>query len=229
VNLAAMRTLLGNPSTTDVADTELLDRLNEANKEITAKYKLHKGRKLVTFPTVISQESYSLPDDCFAVLRLRDNTNNVRIRPYRSDDEWARRDTTTPIGMPTKYIRHRAYVSFFPVPDGVYTIELFYSVTAPDLADDSDSPVIAEPWHIGIVRLARSFYFDMIGDYPKWTAALASYNRWLESMPTEMDEEMEFKDVGVELPSLSQDGTGPQLPVDWDHSDDDYGSIGGYG
>jgi hypothetical protein len=226
VNLADMRTTLrarlGNPSLTDVPDATLNEELNEAYKEVTAKYKHYKGRKLVTWPTVVGQESYSLPDDCFAVLRVRDNTNNLRILPFRSDDAWARRDTTTPNGKPVKYRRQRGFLSFFPVPDGVYTVELFYSSVPADLAGDDNSPVIAESWHIGIVRLARAMHWDNIGDFPKWTAALASYNRWLESMPTEIDEEMEFRDVGVEIPTLS--GDMPHHPIDWDHSDDDFGA-----
>src|SRR4030065_415393 len=79
MTLLQMRTLLrkmiGNPVTADVADSELTDRLNEAVQELLTKYKFHKGRKLCTFSTIAGTAKYALPTDCYAVKRVRDNTN----------------------------------------------------------------------------------------------------------------------------------------------------------
>jgi hypothetical protein len=208
-----LRKIIGNPSTTDVPEADLTERLNEAYKEIAMRYKLYNARKLCTFVTTIDEPRYAIPADAYAVLRLRDNTNKTRLSKV-GDNAYSRRTSDTS-GYPIQYTRHRTWVTLMPPPAGEYTMEMYYTALPADLSGDGDIPVIPVAWHKGLGRLARSLHFDDTGDFPKATAAMASYNRWLQTMPTEIEEEVEHMDGGVEIPSLGESASDA---VDWDYA-----------
>lgn len=200
-----LRRRVGNPSAGDVPDTILTNVLNRAYSDLTARFKFHRVRKICQFNTIVGQARYGIPSDCFAVLRVRDNTNGKRITKIGDTAYSDRSDTTaqTTNGRPTRYIRQRDWIALDPPPDGAYQIEMFYKAKMADLADDSDTPVIPEQWHEGIVRLGRFYYWDDIGDLPKSQSSLAIFDKWAQEMPTEFDDEAEAIDTGVEMPTLS--------------------------
>lgn len=208
-----LRKTIGNPSVGDVPDADLTERINEAHKEIAMRYKLYTARKLCTFSTTAAEPRYALPADCYAVLRLRDNTNKLRLKRV-GDNAYSRR-TSDIVGKPIEYTRHRGWVALMPPPDDVYVMEIYYTALPDDMSADGAVPVIPEAWHKGMARLARALHFDDVGDFPKAAAAMSSYNRWLETMPTEIEQELEHTDGGIEIPTLSE-SVDPGL--DWDYS-----------
>ena len=218
MDLLALRTWLrkaiGNPSVGDVPDADLTERLNDAHKQIAMEFKLYDSRKLCTFDTTVDVPRYALPNDCYAVLRLRDNTNKRRLDRV-GDNTYSRR-TSDISGKPTKYTRHRGWVTLMPPPDDEYEMEMYYAALPADMAADGSEPVIPEAWHKGMARLARSLHYDDTGDFPKAAAALALYTRWLQIMPTEIEQEIEHTDAGVEISSL---GDSVDSSLDWDHTD----------
>lgn len=218
MDLLTMRTRLrkrvGNPTTTDVPDVDLNEAINSAYSDVAVRYKFHKVRRLCTFNTVIGQAKYGLPVDCFAVLRVRDNTNKKNLTKA-GDREYASRTNTTN-GKPGKYIRYRDWITVEPPPDGVFEFELFYKSKPVDLVADADQPVLPTAWHEGIIRLARYYHFDTVGDLPKAAVALQVFNFWTETMPLEFDDEAEAIDSGVEIPTL-HNAEGARL--DFDHSE----------
>ncbi len=223
MNLSDMETLLrsmiGGPSTTDVPNTWLDARLNEAHKEIAIKFKFHNGRNLVTFSTVAAQAKYNNPGDCYAMFSIRDNTNGKPLTRI-GYSKYAHRDDSLvspqPNGKPEKWIRYRNFFIMIPTPDDIYVNEMFYATAPPDMVNPTDTPIVPEPWHIGICRLARVYHWDLKGDTGKYTSTLLSYTNWVGTMPSEIEEEAEFLDQGVEIPTLSH---GVDKRLDWDHRD----------
>lgn len=210
---AALRKRVGNPTATDVPDADLTAVLNSAYSDLSLRYKFHKVRKICTFDTVVDQARYGIPTDCFAVLRVRDNTNNRKLEKVGDRNYSERTDDTS--GKPLKYLRQRDWVTLMPPPDGVYQIELFYKAKPADLAADVDVPVLPDGWSEGLIRLARFYYFDSIGDLPKARLSQAMYDSWVAVTPLEFDDEAEVIDSGVELPTL---GTSQDPRLDFDHS-----------
>ena len=221
--LSALRTKLrrkiGNPSVADVADSLLTEHINTAIDRITSRYVFNNVRKICTFPTVANESQYFLPNDCFAVLRVRDNTNNKRLVKI-GDQQYADRLDDTP-GKPESYLRQKTWVTIVPVPDAVYTIELFYKAMPVDLVNDADLPVTPPAWDEGIVLMARHVYWDDIGDYVKAKYGLDTFNAWVQVMPTEVDDESATIDSGVQIPSLGgfADQQQQVKRLDFDHSD----------
>lgn len=208
MDLTTMRTRLrariGNPDTTDVPDADLTRILNSAYSDIADRFRFHKVRKLCTFPTVGSTTDYGLPTDLLEIIKLRDQTNGRQIRKADYTDEATdtlRLDDTFE-GQPTHYIRFRNFVRLKPTPDSAYTIEMFYKAGITSLAADADEPILPAPWHEGILKLARHYFYDERGDIPKAQYALAIYNSWLSTKPNEVDEEKKDLDKGVRIPSL---------------------------
>lgn len=218
MQLSDMRTKLrkriGNPSTTDVADTTLNEHLNTAYGEIANEFRFRKVRKLCTFDTVADQAEYGLPSDCLAVLRVRDTTNELRLEKL-DDRRFAELTDTDETGEPTGYVRFRDWITLVPTPDDAYTIQLHYKADVTDLSADADEPVLPSVWHRGIVMLAAFYYYDEEGDVPKAQSAYNVYELWASKKPVEVDEEKTDFDSGVTIPSL---GTTPKA-LDFNESD----------
>lgn len=210
-----LRRQIGNPTTTAVSDGQLVEHLNDAYREIANKYRFHRLRKLCTFDTEIGTSRYGLPTDCSVVLRVRDTTNEVKLEKF-GDRRMADRADATMQAKPKSYARYRDFVELDPIPDGVYTIELFYKSAITELVADGDVPVIPDSWHEGIVKLARFKYFEDQVDLPKAKAAYDLFGAWIQDQPVEVDEEKLDMDSGVSVPTLEQSLT---QRLDFNYSD----------
>jgi hypothetical protein len=199
-----LRARVGNPDTTDVPAADLTRIINSAYFDLADRYRFHMVRKLCTFPTVASTQDYGLPSDLLEIIKVRDVTNGRQIKKtdYREDaDKWIREDSTYE-SMPLHYLRYRNFIRLEPIPDDVYTIQLFYKAGVVALSDDTDEPVVPDTWHEGIIKLARHYFYDEKGDIPKSQYALSIYNSWLSTKPNEVDEEKKDLDKGVVIPTL---------------------------
>ena len=63
-----LRSAVGNPTTTEIADTDLTTLNNESIEHIQNRYTFLKARRVVTFPTVADESLYEIPSDCVPVL-----------------------------------------------------------------------------------------------------------------------------------------------------------------
>lgn len=209
MDLVTMRTRLrariGNPDTTDVPDVDLTRLLNSAYSDIADRFRFHSARKLCTFPTVSGTQDYGLPTDLLEIIKVRNQTEGWQIKKgdyIDSADKQERSDSVIE-SRPLHYIRYRNFIRLEPTPDGVYTIELFYRAGVIALSLDADEPILPVPWHEGILKLARHYFYDETGDIPKAQYALSIYNSWLSTKPNEVDEEKKDLDKGVRIPTLA--------------------------
>ena len=200
---STLRTKVGSPSTAEVDNTVLTRLNNEAYEEIFEKYIFHKGRKIVTFPTVADSALYDVPADCMAVFSLWNTTENYQRKILKKDENWLANQQTNTAGPPIGYVRQRGWIQLSPTPDQVYTIRLFYKASYTALSADADVPVIPASWHPGIWRLARYNYWDEKGDLAKAQWAQAAWVQWVSDKPDELQEEYQMDDTeGVVMPGL---------------------------
>lgn len=210
MNLSEMRVKLrrriGNPTVNAVTDVQLNDHINDAYTEIADRFRFHQVRKRCVFTTEDGRESYGIPTEATTILRVRDNTNGVKLEKF-DDRRMAERrvaDGELPTGFPIHYARYRDYLSLDPVPNGAYEIEVYYKRSMTNLLNDADVPVLPVVWHEGIVKLARFKYFEDVLDLPKARVAQDFWQNWLSDKPTELDEEKVDFDSGVSVPTLEQ-------------------------
>lgn len=209
-----LRALVGNPSIVDATDSALDEKINLAMHDISDRYRFHKARKRCTFLTVVGQSSYSLPSDLSAIYRLQDLTNFKKLE--KIGDRQFSSVTNDDLGKPLKYVRYRDFVELLPIPDGIYTIELFYKYFVQSLEQDGSVPGIPPAWHYGIVLLGKWYYYIGQSDTPKAASAYESFKLWASDKPTEIDEESVDIDSGVDILTLSQQLTPRQ---DFNHAD----------
>lgn len=212
-----LRKRLGNVTAGDASDTELDRLLNDAMREIMDKYPFHSSRSVTTFPTVIGSKRYTVPTDMASLLKVWNATSRMRVRKadMRFMSQTEDQDTTV-TGKPLKYTRELDWIQFYPIPDAVYTISLFYKNTIADLVGDGAIPLIPEAWHKGIILLARYTFYDERQDAGKAGYALNAYKIWLSDKPSEIAEESIDKDEAVEVPTLSRHH---RPCLDFDHRD----------
>lgn len=217
--LSSLRTLLrkriGNPSTTDVPDSDLTELINYAHREIVNKFPFKVNRGETSFNTVAGTQSYSMPTDVFVTRKLYDSTNKRRLvqKGERYFSEHAFDDN----GQPMYYVRIGSTLRLLPTPDDVYTIKHIYKAKITDLSADGDTVLTGQNWDEGLLKLARvKYYTDLKPDIPKATFFTNDYKLWLQDQPTEVAEESDDIDTGVELPTLA--GTSDSR-LDFDHED----------
>lgn len=208
-----LRRKIGNPTTGDVPNADLDEHINDAYRDVATKFKHHKARKLCMFDTVDGTASYGLPSVAGSVFKVWDTTTPGKLS--KKGPHWyASIATEHENGQPLYYVRFRQHIILVPTPDGVYTLEIFYTDTITDLTNDSDVPVLPETWTPAIWMLARWYYYDDQGDMPKADKAFDTYRIWLSDKPSEIEEESVDIDSGAELPTLTNQD--PRL--DFDHS-----------
>jgi hypothetical protein len=143
-----LRTRIGSPTTTDVANSVLDEHLNDAYKEICDRYRFRRTRKQCYFPTVAGTDKYTNPTDALSVISVRDRTTPGKLK--KRDITWADAQGTKGSGVPEYYVLYSNYIELWPNPDGVYNIQLTYKYAPDSLVSDSDTPVIPSAWHEGI-------------------------------------------------------------------------------
>ena len=208
MNLSEMRTKLrrkiGNPTTTDVPNSELNDFLNDAQEYISDRYNFHMGRTLYAFNTVAGTKRYALPADAVAVIKVGNRTDRKWIRKLDNRDQFRAENQDTDVtGPPERYSRMRDWIQFWPIPDAVYSIGLFYKNAMASLVNDNDESPLPVTWHNGIVLYARYLFYDERQDYAKAQYGYAAWSLWASSKPSELEEEQILDDdLGSELPAL---------------------------
>lgn len=199
-----LRAMVNNPTTTVVPDSELTGDINSGYKNIASRYRFH-GISNVrrTFNTVIGQISYSLASDVLTVHKMWNRSTN---NPLGKIDEGmlSSTDGTTQYpnetGEPFAWYRNTANaLSLFPPPDAIYAIEYVCKIVPTALSADGDTPILPETWHEGIQFMARWYYFDRRGDYPKAQYAMNAFKLWLSDKSTEVEEESVALEESVDV------------------------------
>lgn len=213
--LADLRTRIGNPNTTEMPDATLTSILNYAQREIATKYKFLIFRVEGSIPTIIGTSDYALPSNVKVVRSVWDVTNKIKLRKAGERFNAESLANYTVNSKPLWYMRIGNNIRLYPTPDAVYTIKYFGKQVPTDLVAGGDLVVLPDTWIDGLLKLTRAKYYDDIAhDITKAIEAMNSWQLWLQTQPTEIDEENVDNDRGVEMPTLGW--TGPRL--DWDHS-----------
>lgn len=213
--LIQLRKMVGNPSTTDVVDTELTTCINDAVAHIFDRFNFNEAKRQAEFPTIAGEDKYALPSDCMALLSVANLTSKVKLT--KRGDRWALENISTSQGSPTDYVRYHNWLQLYPIPDGVYSILVRFKNSPVSLSVGTDVPDLPIAWHKGVLKYARHLYYNEVKIDPKMAEYYAGdFDRWVATKPSEVAEESVDIDTGVSLPTLSQT---PRARYDFDHSD----------
>ena len=216
--LLRLRERVNNPSQTDVTDTKLGLRLNEAYTDIWDQHRFYANRGSTDQPTIAATGSVTLPADVDTILNVADTTNHVRLTKM-DRDQYVALDQSTATGKPTRYYREGTTLYLDPVPDGIYTIRVRYKKQITELAAAGDLPAIPTSWHNGITLLARYKHFETEGNWQMAQAAWSIWQNWIDTKSDEIDDELQNdSDIHFQPHDLASSGKATDR-LDFDHSD----------
>lgn len=168
MNLGTMKTALSRIAGVDSTDP-LADWINAGMHEFEDAYDWPFLEGLTALTTTANSPTpVSVPTDLEKVIEIKVTVAlgaNVvrpalRYVPKIHMDE----GTFDPIakGEPTYYtLLGNNSISFWPIPNGVYSATLYYQAFLPDLVGDSDTPVgVPTKYHYTIVRAAAMLALD---------------------------------------------------------------------
>lgn len=199
--LAQMRSrvkvAMGNKSGID--DT-IDNNLNEATLQHTITVRPKEMQTSDTFTTTSTQAEYDITSDlsisdCYAVLYVRDNTDDVPLE-QGNETEYnnSRQDSsvTSNLGDPRKWVHiEDSLVLYAQIPDSTSrTIKWRYLKRPATMTSAVDFPLFDE--HIRPVeQLAKAYTWLDLGNEAKAQAALESYQRIISGRfsPEEMEDE----------------------------------------
>lgn len=154
----------------------------------------------ILFPVVASQPLYLLPVDPTGkyqvVERIMQPLSLVDDTDYRGGG----RQIIGPIslshfyglanctGLPTRFLRYNSMLVLWPTPESVLSLILNFQINPLPLAADTDSPLIPQKWHEGIVLAAR---WRALRDLKVWNEAAIAKNDMLDVIRPLEDREAE--------------------------------------
>jgi len=137
-----------------VSNTNILQFINDVNREICNRYQLDFMQASTTFNTVAGTDSYSLTSiaaDLQQLYSLRvtspDNAE-IYLQPMTADefDMYIQDPTSQTQGSPTKYYLRNNTVYLTPTPDAIYTVAVRY-IKLPTTLTSSSQPDIPEEFN----------------------------------------------------------------------------------
>lgn len=113
-----------------------------------------------TYSTVAGQKSYTLPLDCRYIRRMEifDSSDDNFI--IKLDElKWPRMESNGDWlfyqdAQPKRYVMIGQHFDLYPIPDGIYTIRMYYDARLNDMAADTDIPSVPVDFHDMIVFFA---------------------------------------------------------------------------
>ena len=184
------------PSATNTGqwdDTEISGWLNDANQDLTEAAEIESPATVIT--TVAGTESYALPSDFLRIRRVevQDQAASTLWAPLYQGSIDIRLPNTisgaiTGRGRPASYFLYAGLLYLVPIPDAVYSVNVFYYRRAPDLVVGSDTPIIDQRFHQVLREYAVARALQKIGE-PGYITYDALYLAHKNAMVDNLDEE----------------------------------------
>lgn len=175
-------------------DTEISGWLGDANQDLTEMAEIE-SPTAYQFTTVAGTESYSMPSDFLRVRRVeaQDQAQSTLWAPlYQGSIDMRLPNTVagaiTGRGRPAAYFWWGGLLYLIPIPDAVYTINVFYYRRAPDMVLAADTPIIDQRFHQILREYAVARALQKIGE-PGYITYDALYNAHARDMVAKLEEE----------------------------------------
>lgn len=130
----------GDQSGAQLIDADIVDWINEAQREIYVKNNL--GQKKGTVATVVGTTEYSFPTDLMRLFTVKyDGVTLQGVSQQEIDEFISNIDTVgaIPNGTPTHYYTYAGKIILYPPPDTIKNLTIRYNRFPVDVAIDADA------------------------------------------------------------------------------------------
>jgi hypothetical protein len=173
-----VRLHLGGETTETLPENQILRWVNRAYLELASAYQFDELEATTAITTSSGTAEYEASaSDILRIIDVIDDTNNVKLRPWdrlrygNATQGDASSITGTPVYWHISGVgsESRRQFTFYPTPDGAYTVNVVYRKTPTELvlSPSATSSVLPEPWDEVLVLLASSMGWRALGDDDK--------------------------------------------------------------
>ena len=114
------------------------------------------------------------------------------IRLREQDAGWIDAQTVSPAGVPEAYVQYGTALELWPSPNSAYSLQLRYAVKPPMLIASTDTPMLDERWHPGLLYKSVELLEASRNNVEGEAIARNRYISFMQSMPR--DREMKQQD-----------------------------------
>jgi hypothetical protein len=140
-------------------------------------------KEVATAVTVANQREYDLPTDLMSIVSVADLTNKFKlVKTSWSNMQNMDRDVT---GVPRLYARRRRTLYLWPVPDGVFSLEVNYLEEICPLIEPGDRTVLPQAYDPWIIQLSRVSAFSSLGLEEKAAFYTRLADKEMNKLPTD--------------------------------------------
>ncbi len=156
--------------------------------------------KLVSTVTVQNQQDYALPDDLLHLTRLEviasgsGITADRRLMQSITINQQGMIGAQT--GLPYAYYWQKSRLSLLPIPDNVYTLNLYYDYLIADMVNPTDIP-------------------DVPQDFQEYIAVLAAFDCFIKDdrVPANIQMKKDYYEKLLKQIAQDRDISGPRMVV----------------
>lgn len=171
-----VRDNLGGETTETMSSARILRFINQSYVEVCSANHFPQLETSTTITTSSGTAEYELSaSDVLKVLAVVDSTNYSELQEVinrHQYTQYTQGDTSSSTGVPVYWFisgvgdNSRYQMTFYPTPDGTYTITVFYTKRPTDLATSptATSPIIPEPWDDSLITRATARGWRQLGD-----------------------------------------------------------------
>jgi len=154
----------GDESGAQLKDPDIIDWINDAQKEIYVKNNL--GQKIGTMNTIINTQSYSFPADLMRLLSVKyDGSTITEISQQDVDKFIPNADMVNPgQGIPQHYWTYADKISLYPNPDSVKVLTIRYNRTPTSVAIDTDNTDLDQKYDNRILDYCHAMSAQLDGN-----------------------------------------------------------------
>lgn len=169
----------GDQSGAQLLDADIVDWINEAQREIYTKNNL--GMTKGTIATVIGTGEYSFPTNLMRLFSVKYDGNALKeITIQDIDNVFPNYDTVQDRGTPNTYWTYADKFILYPIPDSVKNLTILFNRFPVDIAADDTVPLDLDlKYHNRVLEYCYAQAAQLDGD-------MQSYVMWMKKFGTEV-------------------------------------------
>jgi hypothetical protein len=185
---------LGNPK---------LDRwVNFAYLDLAGAISFESLEDDITRSTVAANRAVAAPGNTLAIKVVRDTTND-RLLSWIPKPEYFRRSASAS-GQPTHWTRHGEEILLHPIPDDVFSLDIFYQTMPDRLTSPADTTILPDTWDVAIHLLSVYHGLQATGEEQRASAWWARAVNYIQTRLSEDLLQATSSGLGLSLPPIRQ-------------------------
>lgn len=201
----------GDTAGVQILDTDIVDWINEAQREIYVKNNL--GMTKGTVATIIGTGEYSPPANMMRLFSVKYDGSALReITLQDIDNLFPNYDSVQERGTPTHYWTYADKIDLYPIPDAVKNLTILYNRFPVDIAADDSIPLDLDlKYHNRVLDYCYGQAAQLDGDPTAYTMFMQKFRGDVQSTKddeTEMAQNKVYPSITVSIRDSDYEGWG---------------------